>query len=468
MPDLERQVTRKLADVEDELAELPEPPQNALQVVNQAVTSFTQDFKAKILASEPNDLSEAWKKISNEFYNTIAGQNGLRPTINLVDPDFVSQNGGQYARQFKVLQLTYGTIEWGSSPQPPKTYTSMKASKRTSEVINLSSDEEEMVHTPCRKRVAHAIKREGRPHMLESYEFMLISKTIGGVPSIVKPPRDREYTFHLPSFSITWVSNLTLNCRLSIANSCQSALRKVFSLGEIRSTLESFSTSGLPSAIELKAVDHMMLSTLKNWNKPVDVLFKSLRAALARSLAKSLRDTVGQWRATKLYEKMHSASLDFLNEHLTSMQVHVNRSLLLERAKPITRDEQLMNRYISEEEAELTVWRLKNRLKMYNSRLAENGGKELSFAVWDDKTCKNVSTLLGPDTYASEITVMARIRAYYHIASTRFVDHVAQSVEAELLMKFRSDLDHDLNIVLKVFDQDGRFCPLHGPDTAEN
>jgi hypothetical protein len=238
------------------------------------------------------------------------------------------------------------------------------------------------------------------------------------------------------------------------------ALRKMFKLQEIRSTLDSFSTSGLPSVVELKAVDHMILTTFKNWDVPLDLLYKRLRTALARSLASSLSEKVGQWRATKLFEEMHQANIAFLDEHLTHMQAHVNRSLRLERAKPITRDEELMTRYIAEEETDLADARLQHRYRLYNTKLVENGGKEHGAGSWDDKARKQAASLLQPDTYAREISVMARIKAYYHVASTRFVDHVVQSVEAELLVTFKEELYHDLMMVLKVFGEDGKYLGL--------
>jgi hypothetical protein len=92
MPSLEMQVTRKLAEVEDELAELPDPPQNALQAVTQAVVDFTQNLNAKITAIEPNDLSEAWKRISSDFRKSITGQ---RPTVVLGDYELTATDPGQ-------------------------------------------------------------------------------------------------------------------------------------------------------------------------------------------------------------------------------------------------------------------------------------------------------------------------------------------------------------------------------------
>ena len=85
MPHLEMQVARKLAEVDGALADLPEPPPNAMQVVTQSVNDFTQDFSAKVQATEPNALSQEWKQIKNAFHDTIVTRQ--RPMLKLGGAD---------------------------------------------------------------------------------------------------------------------------------------------------------------------------------------------------------------------------------------------------------------------------------------------------------------------------------------------------------------------------------------------
>ena len=141
MPHLEMQVTRKLAEVEDELADLPEPPANAMQVVTQAIMDFSQDFSSKVQATEPNVLSREWKQLKNTFHDAIESRQ--RPTIKLSTDQEVATTSAAKASKAKAR------------PTPCK-------GKRTAEVIDLSSDEE-MMDTPSRKKVASPVKREGMP-----------------------------------------------------------------------------------------------------------------------------------------------------------------------------------------------------------------------------------------------------------------------------------------------------------------
>jgi hypothetical protein len=100
------------------------------------------------------------------------------------------------------------------------------------------------------------------------------------------------------------------------------------------------------------------------------------------------------------------------------------------------------------------------RLKQRNQEHSEEKpGKDFNIANGDAKTKKAAVDVLGPDPYSREVGVMARIRAYYQIASIPFLDQVVQAVEAELFIKFRDGLQEDLAAVLQIFGENGRSFP---------
>jgi hypothetical protein len=130
---------------------------------------------------------------------------------------------------------------------------------------------------------------------------------------------------------------------------------------ELRRILDAYSTSGLLSVVEPKAVDHMILETLKNWHIPLSALTRCLKAAIVCSLAKTLQSTVREWRATKLFDEMQYANQSFVDRHFDEMTSFVNRALCVEHVKPITREERLMDRYVAEDMSMLEFARLKQR-----------------------------------------------------------------------------------------------------------
>lgn len=213
--------------------------------------------------------------------------------------------------------------------------------------------------------------------------------------------------------------------------------------------------------VELKAVDHMILQTLVNWKSPLDTFMRELNKALSTAMTSTLNMQVREWRTTPLFTKMMESNSYIKDLHMQNMKRHVTRALAIESVKPITRDEKLMERYVAEEIADLEAARLKRRFREHIDQQAEEGAKETFPKDWNEKAKKFAMETLEPDPYSREIGVMARIRAYYQIASMRFVDQVVQAVEAELFIKFRG-LNDDLMDSLGVLDENGKLsrCDL--------
>ncbi len=83
---------RQYAEIEDELAMLPEPLPNALHAVKQAVTDLAPALRSKIESLEPNDLTESWKKIKDDFHKSIV--NRQRPRLIVTSP--ATESGKQH------------------------------------------------------------------------------------------------------------------------------------------------------------------------------------------------------------------------------------------------------------------------------------------------------------------------------------------------------------------------------------
>jgi hypothetical protein len=236
------------------------------------------------------------------------------------------------------------------------------------------------------------------------------------------------------------------------------ALKKRFHLGEIRATLDEFSASGLPDEIELKAVDSLILKTFEHWHVPLDQLLKSLEEVLRSAMQKTITETTSRWTTTSLPTEIARICDHFLDTHLGDLRDNVAaRALRLERRKPITDDENTMKRYTQEELDVFNTARFKARTDVYFDQQDVMNGKGTGSEERERKRQNNPDVLkakLGADPFDREIRVMAKIRAYYQIASVRFVDHIRQSIEAELFVKFRDGLLDDLLEGLRVMQPD--------------
>jgi hypothetical protein len=226
--------------------------------------------------------------------------------------------------------------------------------------------------------------------------------------------------------------------------------------------LDEYSASGLPDQIEPKAVDRLILLTLENWPHPLENLLKSLDTILRKALTATLRETTHKWSTTILPREINRiCQQEFLDAHIGDLRDNsATRALRLEQRKPITEDERTMKRYEEEELEVFQAARFKARTEAYFDQQDRVTGKESSPEERARKRrtdLDGLKTKIGPDPYDREVKVMSRIRAYYQIASIRFVDHIRQSVEAELFDKFRNGLYEDLAEGLGVTQADCKF-----------
>lgn len=222
--------------------------------------------------------------------------------------------------------------------------------------------------------------------------------------------------------------------------------------------LNQFCASGLPDAVEPKAVDALIQQTLLNWHLPTYSLVDSLETVLRSALQATLQETAREWQTTLFFSEMKRVSQDiFLATHIGDLRSNVAaRALRLERARPITENDKTWNRYIDEELKVFKDARFKNRSEYHFDTQDELTGK-VTTSVERERKRQNerakLMDVLGPDPYTREVEVMAKIRAYYQIASMRFVDHIRQSVEVDLFAQFRNGLRDELDEALKVTAQ---------------
>lgn len=131
LPEIRSRVTMKLAHIEFRLGQLPDPPENALNVVTNAVAAFNSRLQQRLEGGLANDLFKQWKAIKKDFREAIITDQ--RPVL-LVRSDLPNNSS--------------------ASSSPQKGVKQSKTPSRTDErVINIESDEEDSVmETPSKKR----------------------------------------------------------------------------------------------------------------------------------------------------------------------------------------------------------------------------------------------------------------------------------------------------------------------------
>ncbi|QDS72112.1 hypothetical protein FKW77_003694 [Venturia effusa] len=384
LPTISERVDVRLREINEELKTLPDPPANALHVVNKALGDFVHQLRIQIDGDRPNELTKDWKEARKAFLDEILVSQ--RPTL-LVNESLYSVSTSSP----NSPALTPKSVKKQPGPSTP-----LKRN-RTTEYITLDSDEE-MTPSPSKRH-----------------------RSTNPAPRRPPPRSDR---------------GAAMACKLR------------FRLDEIRDVLDEHDASGLPGSVEPKAVDRLILSALKNWDVPLQAVLLALRGALGNFLGTTLNETLKEWTTTQLYKEMSRTIGIFIELHVGEVQSNIAaRALRVERTKPITNDVENLGR---NEELELAVFqtaRFKARSDAYFDKFdGDRGQKRLS----DDVIHKTI----GPDPFAREVKVMAKIRAYYKIAATRFVDTICQAVEADLFLRLRNGLQDDLEEALRVTEPD--------------
>lgn len=404
LPKITERVNERLQEIEEELKTLPDPPANALHVVNKALGDFVHQLRAKIDGDKPNELTKSWKQARKAFLDDITVSQ--RPTLLV--------NQSLYNATASMPSLPALTPRAVIKKQPDFTTPSKRS--RTIEYVTLEDSDEEMAPTPS-KRTKTSTSSIFRP----------------------PPPSDRDSVI---------------------------GLKVRFRLDEIRNVLDEHNASGLPGSIEPKAVDMLILSALVNWGVPLQAVLRALREALSTLLGTTLNDTLKEWRTTALYKEMIRIIGTFVELHVGELEVNTAaRTLRVELTKPITNDVESLDRA---EELELALFqtaRFKERSEAYFTKIDEQTGKTTSAEVREGKrrTADQAAVIhkaIGPDPFAREVKVMSKIRAYYKIAATRFVDNICQAVEADMLLRLRNGLQDDLEEGLRVTEPDCKFISI--------
>ena len=402
LPGIVSQVESKRIQIDAQLAKLPEPPANSIQEVITVLMSFERKV-SQFLNDDIHHhaLWRGWLKINDGFRRAIAD---LKPSLLLwTDPPDISD------------------IPASTTSTPQKAHMTTTSSKRTANVavinIGISEDDDTLTATPTpSKRL----------------------KTQNGA-AIVTPTRLKNT--QKPSGAMSRASETSVK-------------KKQFKLPEIQTILEYYCANGL-GGIDRRAIDSMILSTLEDWHEPMLAALGAVETELRKMLLQSLEEACAKYRSTELYREMSSLILDrFLPSHIRRQGETLKTLLALERTKPMTKDRGNFERLEMEEHDHLVKARHRQRVRDYFDVLHESSGKPVSEEVRargeaDDKLRQR----LGQDQFRREIEAAARVRGYYLLASSRFIDHVCQLIENDLFQRFKDELREELLDGLHIRDE---------------
>ncbi|EEQ92645.2 dynamin GTPase [Blastomyces dermatitidis ER-3] len=221
---------------------------------------------------------------------------------------------------------------------------------------------------------------------------------------------------------------------------------KVFTLEEIREISSETYASGVPGLANPYAVEEMNKLSVMHWEQPMKEFLTATYELMEAFLMGKLDVVFSSYQRTALYGKLRKIIPNFLeslkNPHLRA----ANEFYQVEQMKPFT---MATAAFQSAQREALDILKTKRQasrvMRFLESGDTLDGGRRVGPSGISDAQ-------MGEDEYAKEIEIMAVSRAYYEIASSRFVDTLCQSVHTKLFFKCDRELHSVIIKELGILD----------------
>lgn len=378
LPEITRTVDARVIDVEAELTGYPDPPDNALGKVLEALTTFRINLEKHAHGVHPyNDMHNSLKELANIFHSNLEK---LRPGVIVATPE-------QYRQAVETP------------------------------AFSLLSDDEEAAGTPCPSV-------EPKSHT-----------------------KKRRAGFGTPTTTKKIKSDTTASIDLT------PVAKKTFGLLEVRETLSKLTASSVPGEVDPLAVDYLRKQTLAGWEPPMLEFINNVHQEIQNTLDQLLEEACAQWLNTAFFNEAKKIIKSFVANAMRNQLHYANRALDLEQRKPLTLNNEGFRQHHDKELSVLLEGRTTQRLieKLENADRA--AGKIMVDPAERRKKAKNDTKArneLGDDPFKDEIHVMAKVRGYHNVALLRFLDHVVQGVQVEVLHELETNLIQQLKADLEV------------------
>ena len=234
-----------------------------------------------------------------------------------------------------------------------------------------------------------------------------------------------------------------------------------FRLEEIRELNQRHYQSSVPGEIEPAAVEEMHRMSVQYWGTTFKSFMLEVSRLIHAEVIGCVLNTFGRQKHLSLYAKVEEIAEDYLDKLVQTEWTYLDRLCDAKKKYPLTFDtvgiknaemESLTQRREKRAEARLHIARAIQK--------HQNAGK---------KKVKEVCLEdLGPDPWDVEVQMAAKTRAYYDVASHRFVDGISQQIFAHLVLQCQEGLVSHIKTNLGLNDiprNRARIVALMAEDT---
>lgn len=206
-----------------------------------------------------------------------------------------------------------------------------------------------------------------------------------------------------------------------------------FRLEEIRHLNQQHYQSSVPGDIEPAAVEEMHRMSVQHWGTTFREFMAKISGLINDEVLRCVCDTFGKQKHLSLYIKVEELVRDHLDIVIQDEWTNLERACDAERKHPLTFNTASVKSSEVESLAQRRTKRAEARLEIARAvQKAQNVGK---------KRQKELSLEdIGADPWDVEVQMAARTKAYYEVASHRFVDSVCQQIFVHLIPRCQNDL----------------------------
>ncbi|CAK7229060.1 hypothetical protein SCUCBS95973_007090 [Sporothrix curviconia] len=413
LPEIKDKVSFKLLDVNFELSQLPDLPENPELEIRRSLGEFAANVRS---ISNDLQLNPYLNGIVLEFQKDI---DGLKPKYKVKVQSFPSALVGGRTDANGHIDLTHdnddassvngGSPGPGFAPNGPPS-GALSASRRRAHTMFLDGETDTSgPNTPSKR--PRGIGSNGSVKLEDASEYT-------GSPAL--GPGSRRVLFQLPD------NNQPKPAR---------------TLQDVRDIINAKSKPGMANIVAEDVYNYLCNEAARPWSGPLKQLLDKVYQLLDTKLHELLSEALCNLQKRLVYKHASSILKKFLVDRLSEVRTTLIQNYQLETRKLYTLDRDSLQRYEEIEGRMLTRHRHYSRMMAY---LGEQRGRERPpVKDWekmgDEERNREKTTMsqelakLGPDEYTRELSVCAAVRGYYRVASTRFVDTCTMHIVSGLL-----------------------------------
>ena len=223
-----------------------------------------------------------------------------------------------------------------------------------------------------------------------------------------------------------------------------------YTLMQINKIMEFNAGGQIPHQVDSKAIEYLARRALKAWENSIHGYLDACQKQLLSVTHAVFIRKFDQYKKTPLHKQSYHILRDFLDRCFeTQVDNVINRLYKIERDQIATLNESGFKVMKAKHHQHLLEIRARSREEQRESKRRKlNADATLSAKKRSAEEKKlqleEKEQNLGNDHYAKEIELVAEVRAYYELATRRFVDNIFMSVWGEWINMVRLGLAEEL------------------------